>query len=182
MEKIISLCKSIDNINHWIAKVLTILLFPLLGITLYGIIMRYGFNMPPNWGWQVLLLLFYPIALLGGGYVLSVDGHVKLDLLYSRWSVKSRKISDSVTFLAFLLFTVCLAKVSIKIAWDSTASQESYATYAFNGPIWPGKVTLAVGVVLLAIQGLSIFIRNVLSLMTNRKTDFEKTSTEIKEQ
>lgn len=130
--------------------------------------MRYVFNAPPTWGWQVLLLLFYPIALMGGGYVLSIDGHVKLDLLYSRWSVKGRKISDTATFLAFLLFTVCLAIVTINLAWQSTASKESYAVYAFQGPIWPEKIALAIGVILLLLQGLVIFLYNVCSLISDR--------------
>ena len=171
MNKIISLSKSIDKINIWVAKVLKVLLLPLAGITLYGVIMRYIFHSPPTWGWQILLLIFYLIALIGGGYVYYVDGHVKLDLLYSRWSVKGKRISDIATFLVFLLFTVCLAKVSISIAWTSTASNESYSGYAFSGPIWPGKVALAVGVVLLILQGLAIFARNVCSLIADRKMD-----------
>ncbi len=182
MEKIVNLCKSIDTFNRGLSKGLTFLLFPILGITLYGIIMRYIFNSPPNWGWQILLLLFYPTALLGGGYVLAEDGHVKLDLIYSRWSIKNKKISDTITFLAFALFALCLSVVSIKAAWVSFVSRESYATYAFNGPIWPGKVTLAVGIVLLFIEGLSLFIRNILYLIMERKTASVKIGAEVKEQ
>ncbi len=174
MNKIVGLFKSIDNLNRWIAKGLMFLLLPLVAITLYGVIMRYAFNSPPTWGWQILLLLFYPLALVGGGYVYFEDGHVKLDLLYSRWSVKGKRISDIVTFFAFLFFTVCLAMVSTDIAWDSTASNESYSGYAFKGPIWPGKVALAIGVVLLLLQGLAIFVRNVHSLITDRKMDSGK--------
>ena len=174
MNKITGLFKSIDNLNRWIAKVLMFLLLPLVGITLYGVIMRYVFNSPPTWGWQILLLIFYPLALMGGGYVYSLDGHVKLDLLYSRWRVKGKRISDIVTFFAFLLFTVCLAMVSVSAAWNFTASNESYSGYAFKGPIWPGKLALAIGVVLLLLQGLAIFVRNVHSLITDRKMDSGK--------
>lgn len=174
MKKIVDLTKLVDNMNLWVARALLFLLLPLVGLTLYGVIMRYVFNAPPPWGWQVLLLIFYPIALMGGGHVYSIDGHVKLDLVYSRWSVKGKRISDIATFFAFLLFTVCLAMVSINVAWDSTASNESYFGYAFKGPIWPGKVVLAIGVVLLLLQGVALFIRNVHSLITDRKMDSGK--------
>ncbi len=169
MQKIIRLSYLIDKMNIWIAKGSAILAFPILGITLYGIIMRYIFNMPPTWGWQALLLLFYPMALLSGGYVLLINGHVRLDLIYNRWNPKSQTTSDVATFFAFALFAIILAKTSWDMAWSSALLGESYSSYAFNGPIWPEKVVLALSTILLILQGLAFFIRNIFFLLTKRQ-------------
>lgn len=139
---------------------MAILIFPLAGITLYGVIMRYLVHDPITWGGQVLLLLFIPVALLAGGYVLLVKGHVRLDLLYSRWSPRGQAISEIATFVVFLLFTVTLAWASIEMAWESVKIRE-VSWYIFKAPIYPKKIAFALAVLLLLLQGVAQFVRNI---------------------
>lgn len=136
------------------------LIFPLAGITLYGVIMRYLVHDPITWGGQVLLLLFIPVALLAGGYVLLVKGHVRLDLLYGRWSPRGQAISDIATFVVFLLFTGALAWASIEMAWESLKIGE-VSWYIFKAPIYPKKIAFALAVLLLLLQGVAQFVRNI---------------------
>lgn len=150
----------IDNISIWVGKIMAILIFPLAGITLYGVIMRYLVHDPITWGGQVLLLLFIPVALLAGGYVLLVKGHVRLDLLYSRWSPRGQAISEIATFVVFLLFTVTLAWASIEMAWESVKIRE-VSWYIFKAPIYPKKIAFALAVLLLLLQGVAQFVRNI---------------------
>jgi len=150
----------VDNISTWVGRIMAVLIFLIAGVTLYGVIMRYLVRDPIVWGSQVLLLLFIPVALLAGGYVLLVKGHVRLDVLYSRWSPRGQAISDAATFIVFLLFTTMLAWAAIEMAWESVKIRE-VSWYIFKGPIYPKKIALALAVVLLLLQGMAQFVRNI---------------------
>jgi len=171
MKTIMALVRVIDKINTWIARAMATLIVPLLGLTMYEVIMRYVVHDPPLWGSQALLLIWFPVALLSGGYVLRIKGHVKLDLLYARWSPRGQAISDMATFAAFLLFTGVLAVVAIEAAWKSTAMRELHMYWAWHGPVYPKRIVIAVSAVLLLVQGMAEFVRNVRSIMGRRDTE-----------
>lgn len=158
--KLITGLRVVDNINTWVGRTMAILIVPLAGITLYGVVMRYLVRDPIVWGGQVLLLLLIPVLLLSGGYVLLVRGHVRLDALYSRWSPRGQAIADAATFIVFLLFTTTLAWVTIEMAWESVKIREA-SWYIFKAPIYPKKIALALAVVLLLLQGVAQFVRNI---------------------
>lgn len=150
----------VDNISTWVGRIMAVLIFPLAGVTLYGVIMRYLVHDPIVWGGQVLLLLLIPVLLLSGGYVLLVKGHVRLDALYGRWSPRGQAIADVATFIMFLLFTTMLAWATIEMAWESVKTMET-SWYIFKGPVYPKKIALALAVVLLLLQGTVQFVRNI---------------------
>ena len=171
MKTIMALVRVIDKINTWIARAMATLIVPLLGLTMYEVIMRYVVHDPPLWGSQALLLIWFPVALLSGGYVLRIKGHVKLDLLYARWSPRGQAISDVATFAAFLLFTGVLAVVAIEAAWKSTAMRELHMYWAWHGPVYPKRIVIAVAAVLLLVQGMVEFFRNVRTIMGRKDTE-----------
>lgn len=135
-------------------------ILPIAGITLYGVIMRYLFHRPAVWVPQVLLLIFIPVAVLGGGYLIRINGHVRLDALYSRWSPRTQAISNAATFIIFLLFATMLAWATIDMAWTSTAMGEK-TWYAFQGPVYPKKIAIALATVLILLQGVVQFVRTI---------------------
>ena len=165
MKIILALVHIIDKINRWVAVAMTALIIPLLVLTMYEVIMRYVVGKPPLWGSQGLLLLWFPVALLAGGDVLRIKGHVKLDLIYSLWSPRGQAISEVVTFAAFLLFAGVLSVVAIEAAWKSTAMRELHMYWAWHGPVYPKRIVIAVGAVLLFLQGLAEFVRNLLTIL-----------------
>lgn len=155
----------IEKTNHWVHVGLAVIVLFLMVVTLYSVIMRYVFNAPPQWTSQILMLLFIPVASMGGGYVYLKDAHVRLDLIYSCWSARGKAISDVITFLPFLLLTGVLAKVTIKMAINSVAIREAYAEFIFKGPVYPRKIALAIAVILLLLAGVVIFVRNVQTII-----------------
>lgn len=104
-----------------------------------------------------------------------------MDLLYNRWSPRSQKISDTTTFLALGLFIFIFAQAAIGMAWESTSIKESYMNYAFHGPIWPGKVIMAISAILLALQGIAIFTRNIRDLVINRRKEIGRAQKDTQE-
>lgn len=174
MKIILTLLHIIDKINRWVAIAMSALIIPLLALTMYEVIMRYVVGDPPLWGSQALLFLWFPVTLLPGGYVLRVKGHVKLDLIYSLWSPRGQAISEVATFAGFFLFAGVLSVVAIEAAWKSTAMRELHMYWAWHGPVYPKRIVVAVGAVLLFFQGLAEFIRNILIIRGQSEEEGQK--------
>ena len=174
MKTIMALVHVIDKFNTWVARGMATLILPLLGVTMYEVVMRYVVHDPPLWGSQALLLIWFPVTLLSGGYVLRIKGHVKLDLLYGRWSPRGQAMSDVATFAAFLLFTGVLAVVAIEAAWKSTIMRELHMYWAWHGPVYPKRIVIAIGTVLLLVQGMAEFVRNVCTIAGRKETESEQ--------
>lgn len=150
----------IDFINTWVTRIMAVLTIPLLLITFVGVIMRYVFHNPLVWVGQVLLLLFVPMLTLSGGYLIRTNQHIRIDILFGRFSSRGKAIADVASFIVFLLFALALSYGTIKMAWDSTIMLEK-SWSVFKGPIYPKKIAVALATVLLLLQGIVQFFRNI---------------------
>lgn len=160
MRKVATVLRIIDNINIWLGKIVGFLVIAITGILMYGVIMRYVFSQPIFWGGELSGILFIALVVLTGGYVLHQDSHVKIDAIYGRLSAKRKAIMDVATFIFFLFFMVLLTWYTIDMAWASTLLNERSSTY-FHAPIYPRKICLALASLLLLLQGVARFIRNI---------------------
>ena len=159
----------IDSINGWIGEGLhfpVVLLLALL--TFAEVIMRYMFNAPTIWSRDVCLQLQGLILALGGGYVLLHDAHVRVDILVSRLSPRKRAIVDLCASLFFFFALGIFVWLAAEYAWDATVVKERW-TSIWMPPIYPLKILVAVGGVLLLLQGLSKFIRDLIFVLSSRK-------------
>jgi len=71
--------------------------------------MRYFFNRPTIWVWEMNGFLLCVFVALGGGYTLLVRGHVRVDIVYDYLSTRSKAIMDLLTsFFIFLFLGILL--------------------------------------------------------------------------
>lgn len=163
MKKVIAFVHIVDHANMWIAKITGFLVIPTAGVLLYGVILRYVFNRPVAWEGEIAWLLFVGFSLLAGAYVLRQDGHVRLDVLYGRFSPKRKAITDAATFIFFLLFIATMAWLTIdKALWSVSVVERSASS--FHAPIYPARICLALGCILLLFQGVAEFIGYISSI------------------
>ena len=93
--------------------------------------------------------LLVACAVLCGGYVLQVGGHVKVDILYSKFSERVKAIVDLITSVFALAYLIWLDWLVCEFAWLSFVSKET-SSQAF-WPLFPSKVLLPIGVTLFII-------------------------------
>ena len=167
MKKIMAAVNAVYSINSWVGKSTAFTVLLIAGVSIFEVIARYVFNRPTVWAGQILSTLFIILVTLGGGYVLLKNEHVRVDVLYSRWSPRHQAMADVATFIVFLLFVVMLAWTTIEMAWASVKIGEA-SWAAFRGPIYPKKIALALATVLLLIQGLAQLIRRIQFIRTQR--------------
>jgi TRAP-type mannitol/chloroaromatic compound transport system permease small subunit len=84
MSVINAISKAIHDVNDWVGRMVSLLVIPLAGLLLMETVMRYVFNSPTLWAGELTQMLFGAFAVLAGGYVLRWEGHVTVDIVYSR--------------------------------------------------------------------------------------------------
>jgi TRAP-type mannitol/chloroaromatic compound transport system permease small subunit len=155
---------AIDRINRgagWIARWSILLM---LAIGAWNVIGRYlglalGLSLSSNALIEAQWYLFSITFLLGLGYTLQRDGHVRIDLLHSRWSTRRQQRVELAGSLALLLpFALMVVLVSLQPAWQSFLIQESSPDPGGLPRYWI-KALIPVGFGLLALQGVACAIR-----------------------
>jgi TRAP-type mannitol/chloroaromatic compound transport system permease small subunit len=130
-------------------------------IVLVDVILRYVFNKPTTWAWDVNLQLLAVLALLGAGYCLLHEAHVRMDIVWVRLPVRGKAILNSITYLLFLFTISMLFWLSVSAASLSVQTGERYSSY-LAPPIYPLKIVIAIGLLLLLLQGISKLVGEIL--------------------
>jgi TRAP-type mannitol/chloroaromatic compound transport system permease small subunit len=149
----------VDRLNRWIGKAVMLLVFVMAGILLYSAWTK-NFSIPPLWAIEMAQFTMTAYYLLGGAYALQIDSHVRMDLAYSRWSPRTKAAVDAVTVL-FLLFYlgVLLAGAIASTQYALKYNETFYSSWA--PPMAPIKIIMCVGIVLMLLQTVAVFFRNV---------------------
>jgi TRAP-type mannitol/chloroaromatic compound transport system permease small subunit len=158
----------VDFVNQWAGKLLGYLIFFMLITGVYEVGMRYFFNSPTTWVWELNGLLLCVFVALTGGHGLLHQSHVRVDILYERLSMRLRAIVDLFSSFFMFLFLSVLCWQTTKMSLQSVADLE-HTQSIFSPPIYPFKVMLALGIFLFLLQGLAQFARNLFTAITGRE-------------
>lgn len=161
MKIISTFVRVVDKVNRGITRFFGYLVIALNAVLMYGVIMRYLFHHPVHWEGDIAWLIFIIFSVLSGGYVYRQDGHVRLDVIYGRLNPVTRAVLDVITFPCFLFFMGLFSWFAIKKAWWSIKLMETNPMSYFHGPIYPARIALAIGAVLLLFQGIAELIRSI---------------------
>ncbi len=127
----------------------------------YEVIARYVFNSPTNWAHESMFLMFGMQYLLSGAFALRDDAHVRVDVIYEKFSAQTRTMIDIVTSFFFFVFTLTLMGTGYLFAMDSVDVWEvSFTEWGIQ--YWPVKLTIVLGAILLTLQGSVKLMRDVL--------------------
>ena len=99
---------AVDATNKVVGKFSMYLVFAMIGILLYEPIARNLFGLSSIWAVEMAQFTMAAYYLLGGGYSMILKGHVRMDLLYGRWSDKKKATVDAITCLFLIFYLVFL--------------------------------------------------------------------------
>jgi TRAP-type C4-dicarboxylate transport system permease small subunit len=125
-------------------------------------------KMPIQWAFETTQWLSATMALLGGGYALLKGGHVSIDLVYKRFSLRTRAILD--IFTSVLFYVLCF----VLIWYGSIVAYESFLTKATTGaqldpPMYLVELLIPIGGLLIGLQGIVILVRNIRIALTGQE-------------
>jgi TRAP-type mannitol/chloroaromatic compound transport system permease small subunit len=152
----------VDALNYRIGRVAMYGIFVLIGILLWSSFSK-AFFQPSLWTLEMAQFAMVAYYILGGPYCLQKGSDVRMDLLYSTWTDRQRAWVDTFTIF-FLLFYL---GVLLYGAIDSTVyafeyDERSYS--AWRPYMWPIKVLICIGVVLMLLQAISELIKDVAKI------------------
>jgi TRAP-type mannitol/chloroaromatic compound transport system permease small subunit len=133
----------------------------------YEVTARFVFNSPTNWVHESMFLMFGMQYMLSGAYAYREDQHVRVDVFYSKFSVRGKAIADIISSVFFFIFTLTMLWTGWRFAADAVANHETSFT-EWGIQYWPVKLTIPIGAALIVLQGLSKLIKDVM-ILTHRK-------------
>lgn len=159
------LVQRLDAINEYTGRVVAWLALAMVLVQFIVVILRYvfsvGFIPLQESVWYMHGLLF----MLGAGYTLLRDQHVRVDILYRDASPRYQALVDLFGVLVLLL-PVCI--VTWWLSWSYVANawriREGSTELSGLPFIYLLKTVILVFVVLLTIQGISLALKSLLVL------------------
>jgi len=150
----------VDAMNRVIGTGVMYMVFAMMGVLLFASISRYVFNVPFLWVIEMAQFLMAAYYLLGGGYSMQLDAHVRMDVLYDRWTPRRRAFWDSITAFCLIFYLIYLMHGGISST--SYAIKYGQTNYSAWGPLmWPIKSIMTVGIALMLLQAISIFFKDL---------------------
>jgi TRAP-type mannitol/chloroaromatic compound transport system permease small subunit len=157
--------RAVDTVNGAIGKCMMWFILAATLISAGNAISRYALSKSSNAFLEIQWYLFGAVFLLGGGYAFLRNAHVRIDVLSSRLSARSRNWIDLIGIVVFLLpLCYMLAKMGWPVferAWHSGEMSSN----AGGLVRWPAYLLIPVGFVLLALQGVSEVIKRLHFLL-----------------
>lgn len=164
-----TLLRIIDAISDYTGRAVHYLCAILVVVLTYEVTMRYVFNAPTMWAHQFSMILTGALIAMGWAYVHRYREHVRVDVIYTRFSPRKKAFIDVIGYL--LLFFPLLFAVTFdawKEMWYSWEAHEVMTETYWFPPVGPSRTIVFVGLLLLAFQGVANFIRD-LHLLTRGK-------------
>lgn len=169
----------IDAINQRVGQSILWLVLLAVLISAGNALVRKAFQTSSNALLEVQWYLFSAVFLLGAGYALLKNAHVRIDFVASHLPRRTVHWIEIVGILVFLLpLCFMLIDLSWPLVWNAWVSGEM-SQNAGGLMRWPVYLLLPVGLALLFLQGVSELIKRVAYLRGELKEPDEGQSNDI---
>ena len=161
--------KKFDLISEWSGRIFVWLIIPLTVVVVWEVVSRRVFNAPHIWATEVTNYIYGPHFMLVAAYTLLYKSHVSIDIIYGRYSPRTRGILDIITYVVFF-FPFCLIVfyqgiIFAQTSWAIGETSESAALRVV--PLIKTVIPITFG--LLLLQGLANFIRSLMLVVRGKE-------------
>ena len=125
---------------------------------------RYAFSISSNAWLEIQWQMFAGIFLLGAPYVLKLNEHVRVDILYGGRSDRAKLWIDVFGILFFLFPAMGMMTLMGFEFFSNSYAQGEISSNAGGLPVWPVKALLPLGFALMFLQGIAELIKRVAAL------------------
>jgi TRAP-type mannitol/chloroaromatic compound transport system permease small subunit len=171
MQKIV---QGIDRINRRVGRGIAWVSFFMVVVVTVDVIMRYLFRTSFVFVQELEWHLFGVLFLVGAGYTLLHDDHVRVDIFYQRLTKKQKAW---INFLGTLIFLLPGCYLVVATSWNFVMNSWSVREASPDPGGIPAryilKSAIPIGFFLIALQGISMGIKSLLIIL-GYPTDSEK--------
>jgi TRAP-type mannitol/chloroaromatic compound transport system permease small subunit len=138
------------------------LLYVMMGVLVWSSISKVT-PWPSIWTLETAQFLMVAYYMLGGPYSLQLDSNVRMDLLYGSWPDRQKAWVDAFSVFALLFYLGVLLYGAVESTAYSLEYTERSPT-AWRPYIAPIKIIMSIGILLMTLQAIAIFFRDVAKL------------------
>ena len=159
--KVKLLFNAIDTVSEKAGRAVCLLVLAIMAVTTYEVVARYAFNSPTIWAWPINKQLFGVFILFAGVYTMLRGAHLRVEVLYNRFSPRMKFYSGLVGLVTFLIFMGVLVW---QAGWMAGSSLQFWeiTSGAFRIPLYPFKTLIPVVALLFLLQGIAAFFQKRL--------------------
>ncbi len=163
--------KFIDNSIELCGRATAWLVLVMVLLVSYDVAMRYLFQSGSIALQELEWHLFSFLFLLGAGYTLKHDGHVRLDLFYNSRFMNERRrawvnlIGSLVILIPFCILIISSAELFVLQSWRFNEGSPDPGGLPWR---WLLKAAIPAGFALLLLQGIAEAIRNLRLILGDK--------------
>ena len=164
MPKIISLYVNVvDTICRKVGRFVMYWVFFMMFLLILSFVTRNIINIPLMWIIEMAQFTITAYYLLGGGYSMLTDDHVRMDLFYGKLSKKGKAKMDIFTsfFLIFFLAVLFFGSIT-SLIYTIETKQKLFTAWAPY--VWPIKSLMLLGILLMLLQAFSTLFKDIANL------------------
>lgn len=171
---------AVEKTNLFVGKMMAYVSLVCVVVITFEVFMRYLFNMPTNWGHELMYSLFAMYYVMVVGVVHYWRAHVRVDVIFASRSPRTQAIMDLVNDFFFYVFVIAYIYTSWNFYWSSQTmnagnhflgiyipGEASFTDWA--PPYYPIKFLMPFGGVLLLLQGVCWTVRDAHMAFTGRE-------------
>ena len=163
----IRMVRVIDRFTDATGTLVAWLNLPLVAVVAYEVLMRYAFDAPTAWVFDMTYMLYAAVFMLGAAFALHKGAHIRTDFYFEKWSIRTRGVIDSVAYIVFFFPTlITLLLIGADQTWYSFSLSEVSDQTPWRPILWPFKAIVPLAMLLLLLQGVSETIKSVYAART----------------
>jgi TRAP-type mannitol/chloroaromatic compound transport system permease small subunit len=160
--------KWVSRINRWIGKAAMFGIFVMMAVLLFAAVSRSVFDRPHIWVMEIAQFTMAAYYLLGGGLSMQDGAHVRMDVMYDRWSPKTKAIVDAFTAIALIFYLIIMVSGGLSsTAYALEYGQKNYTSW--GPPLAPIKIIMTTGMFLMLLQAIAMLLQDLLYLFDRKE-------------
>lgn len=161
-----SIANAINLLNEWVGKSVAWLSTLLVLLFCYDVFMRYALQITSPAISELESHLFAILFLVGAGYTLKYDKHVRVDVFYAKWSAKRKAVINILGILLFLVpFCLIVIKAGVPYVRTSFLMNESSSDPGGLPARYILKSFIMIGYSFLFLQAIAMLFESFLTLL-----------------
>ena len=159
MQRLIRIADALDTAIDWIGRIAAWSSLALVLLMAYNVLLRYFFRTGSvalqEMEWHIMAFL----VLICMAYTTLKDGHVQVDILFSRFPAAAKRLIALVSATMMVVIAAILLKLSIPYVMQSYLIGESSPDPGGLPNRWMLKALMPAGFALLLLQSFSAWLR-----------------------
>ena len=150
----------VDLVCEKVGRFVMYWVFFMMFLLILSFVTRNIINYPLMWIIEMAQFTITAYYLLGGGYSMITDDHVRMDLFYGKLSEKGKAKMDIFTSFFLIFYLVLLFFGSItSLIYTIETKQKLFTAWAPY--VWPIKTLMLIGILLMLLQAFSTLFKNI---------------------